>query len=74
MSEQYVAGTANATYDGVAVLYHALQAGAQYNDYIRDAEAEGDNEMADFFRQCQQEDASRADRLKQLLNTRLATV
>lgn len=71
--EERVAGTPNAVYNAVAVLYNALQAGAQYNEYIADADREGDQEMADLFRRLQQEDSRRADELKKLLNTRLVT-
>ena len=53
-------GISNARYNLVSVLYHALEGGATYEKYIQDAENEGDQELADFFRQVQQEDAQRA--------------
>ncbi len=71
--QERVAGTPNSVYDAVAILYRTLQAGAQYNEYIADADREGDQEMADLFRRIQQEDSRRADDLKKLLNTRLVT-
>jgi rubrerythrin len=53
----------------VSVLYHALEGGATYDKYIQDAEQEGDKELAQFFRQIQQEDAQRAQ-AKSLLDNR----
>jgi rubrerythrin len=63
-------GISNATYDLVSVLYHALKGGATYDKYIQDAEQEGDQELAQFFRQVQQEDAQRAQQAKSLLDNR----
>ena len=63
-------GISNATYDLVSVLYHALEGGATYDKYIQDAEQEGDQELAQFFRQVQQEDAQRAQQAKSLLDNR----
>ena len=57
------------TYDLVAVQYHALKAGQTYGRYIQDAEQAGQQEIADFFRQIQQEDAARAERCHHLLGT-----
>jgi hypothetical protein len=59
-------GISNATYDLVSVLYHALEGGATYDKYIQDAE----QELAQFFRQVQQEDAQRAQQAKSLLDNR----
>ena len=63
-------GISNATYDLVSVLYHVLEGGATYDKYIQDAEQEGDQELAQFFRQVQQEDAQRAQQAKSLLDNR----
>jgi rubrerythrin len=53
------------------VLYHALE-GAQTTDiYVKDAEQEGDKELAQFFRQIQQDEVTRADKAKQLLAHRV---
>jgi hypothetical protein len=41
-------GTPNTSYDLASVLYHALQAGASYDQYIRDAEEAGDRELIEF--------------------------
>ncbi len=63
-------GISNARYNLVSVLYHALEGGATYDKYIEDAENEGDQELVDFFRQVQQEDAQRAQQAKSLLDHR----
>jgi rubrerythrin len=63
-------GISNARYNLVSVLYHALEGGATYEKYIQDAENEGDQELADYFRQVQQEDAQRAQQAKSLLDQR----
>src|SRR2546421_6062163 len=66
-----VTHTPNPQYDLVSVLYHALE-GAQTTDiYVKDAEKEGDQELAQFFRQVQQEQTMCADRAKQLLARRV---
>ena len=66
-----VTHTPNPQYDLASVLYHALK-GAQICDtYVKDAEQGGDQELAQFFRQVQQEDVSRADKAKQMLARRV---
>ncbi len=66
-------GTPNTIYDLSSVLFHALQGGASYDTYIQDAEREGDQELADFFRQVRDEDSNRANRAQQLLAERTPT-
>lgn len=58
-------------YDLVSVLYHALQGGETYQQYVRDAEERGDRELAEFFREVQRQEAERAQRAEQLLYKRL---
>ena len=62
-------GTSNPTYNLVSVLYHALQGAELYAQYASDVG--GDQELASFFREVQQQEQQRADRAKQLLATRL---
>jgi hypothetical protein len=59
-------------YDIVSVLYHALQDAETYEQYIRDAEQRGDQELAQYFREVQEEDIRRALRGKELLARHLA--
>ncbi len=63
-------GTPNTIYDLSSVLFHALEGGASYDTYIEDAEQEGDQELADFFRRVRDEDSMRADEAQRLLAAR----
>jgi hypothetical protein len=53
-------GISNTVYNLTSVFYHAAQGGTVYAKYIEDAERQGDQELVDFFRQVQEEDARRA--------------
>lgn len=50
-----------------------LQAGETYEQYIQDAEQANDTELADFFRQAQDQDRERAERAKKLLHDRVGS-
>lgn len=64
-------GTKDKTYNLTSVLYHALHGGENYDQYISDAE--GDDELVEFFKDVQQEEKNRADRAKKLLAERLTS-
>jgi hypothetical protein len=68
--EQGLTGTSNQYYNLVSILYHALQGAQTYDSYIKDAEQSGDSELAQFFREVQQEDKRRSEGAKQLLAAR----
>ncbi len=70
MAEGSTTGISDSRYNLTSVLYHALQGGHTYDKYVQDAEQEGDQELADFFRQVQQQDAQRAQQAKSLLDQR----
>ncbi|MDT7652231.1 MAG: hypothetical protein QOI36_3637 [Pseudonocardiales bacterium] len=53
-------GFSDVVYDLVSVQYHALKGGYVYGQYARDAENEGHQDVAEFFRQVMREDAARA--------------
>jgi hypothetical protein len=53
-------GFSDVFYDLVAVQYHALKAGHDYGQYVRDAENANKNEIAEFFRNVMKEDSERA--------------
>ena len=53
-------GIPDEIYDIVSVLYHALQGAETYDRYIRDAEQRGDQELAQYFREVQEEEIRRA--------------
>ena len=66
-------GTKDKHYNLTSVLYHALQGGEVYDQYISDAEADGDDQLAQFFNDVQNEEKDRAERAKSLLASRLSS-
>jgi hypothetical protein len=62
------------TYGLVSVLYHAFQGAETYTKYIADAERAGEEEIASFFRECQEQENQRALRAKQLLAMQLEDI
>lgn len=65
-----VTGTADPHFNLVSVLYHALRGGEVYDQYIRDAEEAGDDDLTEFFQDVQRQDRDRAERAKKLLAQR----
>jgi rubrerythrin len=53
-------GFDDVTFDLISVQYHALKAGHDYGQYVRDAENAGQEEIASFFRSVMEEDSNRA--------------
>jgi rubrerythrin len=66
-----VTGVRDEHYNLVSILYHSLQGAQTYDTYISDAEDAGDSELANFFRQVQEEERRRATRAKELLGRKL---
>ncbi|MGZ3581548.1 MAG: hypothetical protein ACXWP6_02255, partial [Ktedonobacterales bacterium] len=64
-------GMSNETYDLVSILYHSLESSSTSDRYIQDAQQAGDNDLARFFQQCQQQDRQRAQQAQQLLNRKM---
>lgn len=64
-------GTKDEHYNLVSVLYHALEGGELYDKYISDAEQAGDDELAQYFRDVQNQERERAQQAKNLLGQRL---
>jgi rubrerythrin len=64
-------GTPDPIYDLISVAYHALQGAETYEQYARDAQQQGDQEAADYFRRTQQQCNQSADEAQQLLASRL---
>jgi rubrerythrin len=60
-------GFSDVAYDLISVQYHALKAGHDYGQYVRDAENAGHAEIAEFFRQVMKEDSERARRCHEFL-------
>ena len=67
-----VTGVRDEHYNLVSILYHALQGAETYDTYISDAEGAGDEELAQFFREVQEEERRRSVRAKELLGRKLA--
>ena len=64
-------GTGDLTYNLVSILFHALQGAETYDQFVRDAEQSGDQDLAQFFRTVKEEDERRANQAKQILGRRL---
>jgi hypothetical protein len=64
-------GTSDVTYNLISVAYHALQGAETHEQFARDAEGQGDQDAAAFFRQAQQQLAQVAQQAKQLMADRL---
>jgi rubrerythrin len=60
-------GFDDVSYDLVSVQYHALKAGHDYGQYVRDAENAGRSDIADFFRKVMEEDSARAKQCHEFL-------
>lgn len=65
-------GTHDATYNLVSVLYHALQGAETYQQYIRDAEQGGDQELVQFFRAAQAWQQHLATQAQEVFTQRLS--
>ncbi|WP_426753435.1 hypothetical protein [Myxococcus sp. Y35] len=72
--EEQQTGTRDAQYNLISALYHLLKGASTSEAYIRDAENTGDPELAQFFRDWQEEQRHLAERAKNLLGARLADV
>jgi hypothetical protein len=60
-------GFDDVTFDLISVQYHALKAGHDYGQYVRDAENAQQDEIAEFFRGVMQQDSDRAHRCHEFL-------
>ncbi len=72
MQEKQQTTTSNVVYDLSSVLYHELQAAQASAAYIQDAQAAGQQELASFFNEVQQDANKHAERARRLL-TQLGT-
>ncbi len=69
--EERQTGTRDEHYDVISVLYHLLEGAATVEQYIRDAQEKGDQELAQFFKDWQDEQRNFAERAKNLLSSRM---
>jgi hypothetical protein len=70
-SQRTVTNTLDPHYDLVSILYHALEGAQTCAQYVADANRIGDQELAQFFTQAQQNQVACAEKAKQLLSRRL---
>ena len=66
-----VTGTPDKTYNIVWFVEQCLNNALRLETYAQDAERDGDNELADFFRKAQHESVKGGEQGKQLLKARL---
>lgn len=69
--EEQVTGTRDENYNLVSVLYHLLKGAATVEQYIRDAQEAGDQELVRFFKDWQEEQRNFSERAKNLLGSRM---
>ena len=67
-----ITGTQDKDYNIIWFVEQCLSNALRLEIYIKDAEREGDSELADFFRRAQSESRKGAEKGKQLLATRIA--
>jgi hypothetical protein len=66
-----VTGTKDKDYNIVWFTEQSLSNALRLETYIKDAERDGDNELADFFRRAQEASRKGGEQGKQLLKSRL---
>ena len=66
-----VTGTPDKTYNIVWFAEQCLNNALRLETYAQDAERDGDNELAEFFRKAQHESVKGGDKGKELLKARL---
>jgi rubrerythrin len=60
-------GARDVEYNLISIAYHALQGADTMDQYVSDAERSGDQELAKFFRETQQQNRQLAQRARELL-------
>ncbi len=64
---EQITGTRDEHYDIISVLYHVLKGAENCDTYALDAEAAGDERLANFFREAQETQIELAERAKERL-------
>ena len=67
----HVTGTKDKNYDIIWFTEACLDNVLRLETYVKDAERDGDNELAEFFRKAQADSRKDAEQGKQLLRARL---
>jgi hypothetical protein len=70
--EEQQTGTRDEHYNLISSLYHLLKSTATVEQYIRDAQEAGDQELVQFFKDLQDEQRGFAERAKNLLGSRMS--
>ena len=65
-------GTTDENYNLINSLYHLLKGASNSEQYIKDAQEAGDQELVQFFKDWQDEQRNFSERAKNLLSSRLA--
>jgi len=68
-----VTGTKDKDYNIIWFLEQCLSNALRLQTYIQDAERDGDNELAEFFRRAQGESRKGAEQGKEMLRKRIAS-
>lgn len=66
-------GTKDKNYDLISVLQASLHYVWQMEEYAKDAERDGDSDLAEWFRKIQHNNQKAADQGKEMLLSRLGT-
>ena len=69
-SAQQLTGVSDTVFNLGSVFYHAAEGSQVYHKYIEDAERDGDQELLEFFKEVQEQDAKRAQKAKSLISRR----
>ncbi|HEX8699074.1 MAG TPA: hypothetical protein VF815_09585 [Myxococcaceae bacterium] len=69
--EEQQTGTQDEQYNLISALYHLLKGASTSEQYIQDAQEAGDQELAQFFKDWQDEQRNFAERAKNLLGSRM---
>ena len=69
----HVTGTEDKDYNIIWFTESCLSNALRLETYIQDAEREGDNELAEFFRKAQSESRKGAEQGKQMMASRLGS-
>jgi hypothetical protein len=65
-------GTPDENYNLISALYHLLKGASNCEQYIRDAQEAGDQELVQFFKDWQDEQRNFSERAKNLLGSKMA--
>ena len=68
-----ITGTKDKDYDVIWFVEQCLSNVVRLDTYVKDAERDGDSDLADFFRRAQETSRKGAEQGKELLRSRIAS-